>query len=110
MDLTSRKQALETRRAELIAHLNMVEHSLDAPMPQDWEDRATERQGDEVLESLGKAEQDELRRIGAALERMRAGTYGICTACGVQVSAARLDLLPAAAFCKSCAGVAAGQG
>lgn len=108
MDLSTRKQALEARRAELTGHLSKVEHTLDAPMPKDWEDRASERQGDEVLESLGNAELDELRRIDAALERIKAGTYGICAACGERISDARLDLLPAAPLCKTCAGAAAG--
>ncbi|EDZ47788.1 TraR/DksA family transcriptional regulator [Leisingera daeponensis] len=108
MDLSTRKQALEARRAELTGHLSEVEHTLDAPMPKDWEDRASERQGDEVLESLGKAELDELRRIDAALARIKAGTYGICASCGERISDARLDLLPAAPLCKICAAEEAG--
>ncbi|UWQ59544.1 TraR/DksA family transcriptional regulator [Leisingera caerulea] len=108
MDLSTRKQALEARRAELTGHLSEVEHTLDAPMPKDWEDRASERQGDEVLESLGNAELDELRRIDAALGRIKAGTYGICASCGEMISDARLDLLPAAPLCKTCAAEGAG--
>ncbi len=42
--------------------------------PKDWEDRSSERQGDEVLESLGQAELGEVRRIDAALGRITAGT------------------------------------
>ncbi|KIC14805.1 TraR/DksA family transcriptional regulator [Leisingera sp. ANG-Vp] len=103
MDLSTRKQALEARRAELTGHLSAVEQALDAPMPKDWEDRSSERQGDEVLESLGLAEQDELRRIDAALARVREGSYGICAGCGALISDARLDLLPATPFCRTCA-------
>jgi len=103
MDLSTRKQALEARRAELTGHLSAVEHALDAPMPKDWEDRSSERQGDEVLETLGLAEQDELRRIDAALARLREGSYGTCAGCGSLISDARLDLLPATPFCKACA-------
>lgn len=103
MDLSTRKQALEARRAELTGHLTQVEHRLDAPKPKDWEDRASERQDDEVLESLGKAELDELRRIDAALARIRAGTYGTCARCGDPIAEARLDLLPATPFCQACA-------
>ena len=53
MDFAARKQVLEARRLALAGHLLEVEHALDAPMPKDWEDRSSERQGDEVLETLG---------------------------------------------------------
>ncbi|QGX97736.1 TraR/DksA family transcriptional regulator [Roseovarius faecimaris] len=103
MDITAKKQSLEARRAELTAHLSDVEHSLDEAPPKDWEDRASERQGDEVLESLGHVEMAELRRIDAALERIEAGTYGECQKCGEDISEERLDLLPDTPFCKNCA-------
>ncbi|MEO3476391.1 TraR/DksA C4-type zinc finger protein [Phaeobacter sp. CAU 1743] len=98
-----RKEALEARRKALTGHLVEVEHTLDAPMPKDWEDRSSERQGDEVLESLGKAELDELRQIDAALARIESGDYGFCQICGDAISVERLDLLPATPFCKKCA-------
>ena len=103
MHATTRETALQKRRAELIQHLTTVEQSLDEAPPKDWEDRSSERQGDEVLESLGQVELAELRRIDAALSRIGAGTYGICQKCGEEISAARLDLLPATPFCKNCA-------
>ncbi|MEP2717714.1 MAG: TraR/DksA family transcriptional regulator, partial [Pseudophaeobacter sp.] len=40
MDFSARKQTLETRRKALAGHLLEVEGALDAPMPQDWEDRS----------------------------------------------------------------------
>ena len=103
MPHTSRKATLLARQTELTQHMDQIEHDLDAPRPKDWEDNASERQGDEVLEALGTKDQAELRQIEAALARLAAGTYGICTKCGGDISAARLDLLPATPFCKSCA-------
>ncbi|MEQ3677058.1 TraR/DksA family transcriptional regulator [Pseudophaeobacter sp.] len=103
MDFAARKDALETRRLALAGHLREVEHALDAPMPKDWEDRSSERQGDEVLEALGLNEMDELRRIDAALARLVEGTYGYCQICGDQIAEKRLDLLPATPFCSGCA-------
>jgi RNA polymerase-binding transcription factor DksA len=72
-------------------------------MPKDWEDKASERQGDEVLESLGQAELDELRMIDAALARLEEGEYGHCQKCGTEISPERLDLIPATPFCRHCA-------
>ena len=103
MRIADRKQALEARRAELVGELNEIEHQLDEPAPKDREDRSSERQGDEVLEALGHVELAEVARIDAALARIAAGTYGDCVKCGAEISQARLDLLPATPFCKTCA-------
>jgi len=103
MDSDAQKQRLLSRRAELAGHLSDVEHALDETPSKDWEDRSSERQGDEVLEALGHTELTELRRIDAALDRIRAGTYGTCQACGDPISDARLDLLADTPFCKTCA-------
>lgn len=44
-----------------------------------------------------------LAQIAAAMERMSAGTYGICTACGQPIAMARLELRPYVATCIACA-------
>lgn len=97
------KETLLARRAEITQHLTEVEDQLDDEPSKDWEDRAVERQGDEVLEALGNAEADELKQIDAALARIEAGTYGECAKCGDDISAERLALLPATPLCKNCA-------
>lgn len=103
MTLNSRKTQLLARRADLLGDMKEIEAALDAPLPADWEDRASERQGDEVLESLGLVEQDEVRRINAALARIDAGIYGQCVRCEGDISDARLDILPDTPLCRSCA-------
>ena len=103
MHLETQKTALLERRKTLTAHLNKVEHTLDEAPPKDWEDRASERQGDEVLESLGITELAEVRRIDAALARIADGSYGTCQVCSNEISEARLNLLPDTPFCKDCA-------
>ncbi len=103
MDLTAQETLLRNRRAELADDLVEIEDKLDDPMPKDWEDRASERQGDEVLESLGKADLEELRRIDAALGRIADGSYGICAKCGDAISEDRLNAVPTAALCRNCA-------
>ena len=103
MSTDTYKQKLTARRAELTGELNRIEQDLDAEPPKDWEDRASERQGDEVLEALGHADLAELRQIDAALGRIEAGTFGECQECGNDISSERLALLPATPFCKTCA-------
>ena len=103
MDISEHEEALRKRRAELTAHLVETEHSLDETPPKDWEDRSSERQGDEVLESLGNLELAEVRRIDAALHRIEDGEYGFCQKCGAAILEERLKLLPDTPFCKNCA-------
>ncbi len=97
------KVALKARRSELLGDLSDIEHALDDEPSKDWEDRAGERQGDEVLEALGHHDLAELRQIDAALDRMKADTYGTCVKCGGEISEERLTVLPATPFCKACA-------
>lgn len=103
MDIETQKQTLLARRAELVANLADIEQQLDAPATKDWEDRASDRQGDEVLEALGHVEHTETIRIDAALDRIENGEYGACAKCGADISGARLELLPHTPFCKDCA-------
>lgn len=101
--LTQRKQQLTKRLAELETRLTGIETELDAPMTQDWEDRAGEREGDEVLESMGNSGLREMAMITAALERVSDKTYGICVHCEEDILPERLDLLPHTPLCRTCA-------
>ena len=44
-----------------------------------------------------------LAELDAALARVDAGTYGACEACGSAIGEARLDAVPAARLCITCA-------
>jgi RNA polymerase-binding transcription factor DksA len=101
--MTNPRDILLARRKELLSDLDHIEEDLDAPTPKDWEDRASERQGDEVLEALGEHDLQELRQIDAALKRVEDGEYGYCVTCGNEISPERLKVLPATPFCKTCA-------
>lgn len=101
--LAARKAQLTARLAELDKRLHGIEDELLSHDSQDWEDLATEREQDEVLNALGDDGQAEIRRILAALDRIEAGDYGECVTCGARISDARLDLLPATPFCRDCA-------
>ena len=51
--------------------------------------------------SLLEQVEAELADIDHALERLEAGTYGTCEACGQVISDERLEAVPAARFCLS---------
>ena len=101
--LDQREKQLRARLAELNAHLHKIEGELDEPANKDVEERAVEREGDEVLEGLGEAEMNEVRRIQAALDRVAEGEYGVCVTCGENISEERLDVLPDTPKCRKCA-------
>lgn len=97
------RHTLEARIAELTAEAHEIDAELREPDTADVEDRATETEGDEVLERLGEAALEEIDDIRAALKRIDAGTYGSCTSCGEPVGDKRLEALPHAAKCINCA-------
>lgn len=99
---TRRRQLLE-RKDELSRRLVKIDAELDQPHSTMFAEAAIEREGDEALEDLGAAGLLEIRMIEAALDRIEAGTYGICVACGDEISEERLNVLPATPKCRDCA-------
>jgi RNA polymerase-binding transcription factor DksA len=43
-----------------------------------------------------------IEEIDAALERIAAGTYGVCASCGASIPAERLEFRPRSATCVAC--------
>ncbi len=102
IDVKQYQERLIQRREELDQRLQHIEHDLDQPMNTDVEDRATEREDDEVMESMGNAGLVEIEAIDAALDRIKADIYGICIECGEKISKERLDIMPTATKCRKC--------
>lgn len=102
--IQTRKAQLEARLADLTGRLSAIEAELESHHAADWEELATEREADEVLEGMGLSGQQEIRMIEAALRRVEAGEYGTCAKCGAEIGDARLDVLPFTPFCRTCAG------
>jgi len=103
VDANRFKTRLEERLVALTSKLSEInedlkEHGAEA----DFEERATEIAGDEVLEGLGIQGQKEAQQIKAALKRIEDGTYGICVQCGEDIPEKRLELLPQTPLCTSC--------
>lgn len=55
-----------------------------------------------VQRALRIAATGALAEIDAALDRIRNGRYGVCTACSQRITTERLDVLPMASLCMPC--------
>ncbi|WP_102224296.1 TraR/DksA family transcriptional regulator [Acidimangrovimonas sediminis] len=104
----ARRSQLETRLAALTERIEAIRDELGQHQSKDWEEMATEREEDEVLEGMGASARAEAMRIRAALERMDEDDYGTCMRCGAEIDPRRLDLLPDTPLCSACARAASG--
>jgi DnaK suppressor protein len=102
----------EALRAELLTRIDVLSkraHQIAADLRkvgnQDWVERATEQENDEVLDRLDGMTRAEVAELQKAVERIDNGTYGRCAACGGTISYARLEALPSTAVCVACASV-----
>ena len=103
------RATLQDRLEELKARLNAIETSRsreDVLMSMNDDERMSEREHDEVLDRLDKVTHEELEQVQHALQRIEAGTFGICERCGNTISRNRQRAIPEATFCSVCAGVA----
>jgi len=55
------------------------------------------------VDALAGSLSDNLAEIEAALEKLEAWTYGQCEDCGELIAPARLEAMPSARFCITCA-------
>jgi RNA polymerase-binding transcription factor DksA len=79
--ISKRKAILQARQAALLSRIGGISDELGSHQEKDWEEIAIEREGEEVLETLGVEAQTELRAIKAALARIETGDYGRCQVC-----------------------------
>ena len=70
----------------------------------DFAEQAVQRENDETLDALDARGRQELEAIDAALQRIAAGSFGVCVQCGEEIAEARLRAQPTAASCVPCAG------
>jgi DnaK suppressor protein len=102
-NLEKTREVLTTRLAVLSTKVDDLEDNLRTPRSSSWEDRATEIEGDEVLDALEESAVAEIVEIREALKRLEDGSYGICKACNAAIDPKRMHALPYATQCIQCA-------
>lgn len=90
-------------RKALAGDLSVLKELRSQPQPPgNMVDGALDSVQDEISSKLAEVESRELERIKYALDRMRAGLYGICEDCGHAIAIVRLNALPYATLCIKC--------
>ena len=93
---------LKTRLSELTGRLAEIDSELRKPLSADSEERATDLENQDA-QGIKSSEIQEVHQIQGALRRIAEGTYGVCAQCGADIDPKRLEALPIATRCISCA-------
>jgi RNA polymerase-binding protein DksA len=94
---------LTQHKAELQKRVSTIhEHARD-PLEQDSAEQAAQLGNVAVVSALESEAVHQIAEIEAALQRLVAGTYGICVSCGEPIGEGRLKVRPAATQCLDCA-------
>jgi RNA polymerase-binding protein DksA len=97
------REALVQKLEQVQSRVGKIERDLRQTPDPDSEERAIGRENDEVLERLDSSGREELQLLQAAISRIDAGTYGVCTQCGQPIAQQRLEALPYTTTCIKCA-------
>jgi DnaK suppressor protein len=97
------REALAKRLAELEARAERLMADLTEVMSADFEEQAVEAEDDESLLAQETLVIERISAIRAAIKRVDEGRYGICLTCGGKIATARLEAIPEATLCISCA-------
>jgi DnaK suppressor protein len=96
------RRGLLAKRAELRSHLG-VKFDTSATLGRVAEEDQAQVSHEEFISlSLNILDYQQLRLINEALDRISAGDYGSCLACGEPIPAKRLRVVPWARYCVPC--------
>jgi RNA polymerase-binding protein DksA len=96
------EHALATLRAEHPGSLDDEVEEVAPTTDNHLAETATATLGREIDYTLGDNAQQVLSEIDGALQRIDAGTYGMCTHCGREILRERLEANPSASLCIDC--------
>ena len=97
---------LNRRRSSLLQEVTESQEEMRTIIEQqetELEESAQKDRITRVTSRLNERDQEKLREINTALERINAGVYGKCQRCGREIGIKRLRALPSATLCIECA-------
>ncbi len=102
VDISTIRDQLKSRLETLNQRIDEIEGDLRTAPSANWEEQATETQGDQVLDGVEGSALVEAQQIHAAIGRIDDGIYGECSTCGKAIGEKRLQALPYAIQCMDC--------
>jgi DnaK suppressor protein len=99
------REHLERKRTVLIHELAsamQAARSLGGSGSMDSADLASMELEQRMSVMLSARERDQIIEIDRALERIDQGNYGMCTACGFEITEPRLEAMPFTHHCRDC--------
>ena len=99
-----RKRLMEDRAqiaGEMISHGGVLERGAQHEF-RDLEARAQGISSQWVDDRIAGDDGNLLEKIDLALERIEAGTYGVCMSCRGEIPPARLEVKPSVSLCVKC--------
>jgi DnaK suppressor protein len=105
LDLRRFRRQLRERRSELVqAYIStkVDSRSREIDGTEDYIDYAVSSYDREFLLSLTELEQNQLTLVEAALKRLDAREFGLCTQCECPIPTKRLEVQPWARYCLRC--------
>jgi DnaK suppressor protein len=99
------RQRLLARRSTIVGRVARAQDVPDefGERPAEVEEEAQELNQARLVARLGDRGRAELDAIDVAIGRMARGDYGTCETCEEPIDVARLEVLPTARFCTTCA-------
>jgi DnaK suppressor protein len=100
---------LETKKRALVAQLRTSlgeqrteDIRMSFELAHDDGDKSVEEHERHVQASVQSIQSEQLDLIEQALEKLAAGTYGICAECGCEIPLQRLEIQSFASYCVAC--------
>ena len=103
--MSALRESLKAELATLLRRHEKIEgHLRNADgLVQDWADRATAQENNEVLEALDDRTLDRIAALKVAIVHMDEPDWGQCTHCDKKIPDKRLQILPTTRLCVACA-------
>ena|SRR5687767_15007836 len=103
-DLKKYKTILDEKRDEIVKATGKKTHwdNMENTRQGDFVDQASDDNEIHVNIRLRQTDAKLLRAIELAIARINQGSYGVCTACGAEISPARLSAVPWTSVCIDC--------
>ena len=105
-EFSTQREELIAEREHLLtqlAHMGRTPGTTELAFDEGFADsgQVTAERGE--VDALAGSLTENLHEVEGALAKLESGTYGSCEDCGVAITAPRLDAMPSARYCITCA-------